>query len=829
MSNTINFGIDLGTTNSVISKFEAGKVKLFKDMTSLKNTVPSAVFFREDRIIIGPKAKERYERDAANVYSTFKRKMGTSETYLVPATGDFVSPIELSAHVLKYLKTLADENVDAVIITIPASFDTIQSNATKEAGNQAGFEQVLLLQEPIAASLAFANQQEGEELKEGQWLVYDLGGGTFDVALVKIEDGEMRVIDHEGNNFLGGTDFDHQILEKIIIPKLEQAGTFANLEQEMKQATGKYNALYFRCLHEAEKAKIELSSSEKTEVEIQITDDKGQELDLLIPVTRAEFEQLIATQIDSTVEMITNIFSRNNIEANDLESIILVGGSTYIPYVREKLAKATKVPVDFTIDPTTAVAVGAAYYAGTKVKEVQKKSVQKSEAVELKVKMAYPKASQEAEEFFAAKFEGNVEGLFYRITRMDGGFDTGLKKLTPQIQEDLPLVENAHNFFKLTVYDAQNNEVPTNEELIGITQGKYSIEGQPLPSDICIEVDDFDHGGTTLDVIFKRNMVLPMRKTRIFPLNQTLQKGNPNQSIIINVVEGPSYAMPEACQTIGYIKITGQDLTKDVVKGSDLEITFKISESRDLEVSVYLGMSDQEFTEVFTPKERHTPVEELKAQVNTLHQKLTAELQEAEKREDYELAQELNNLLIEMDRVSNEVQIVQEKDMSDKRYQLEDRKRKAALKIDQVTRSKRLSRVKEEYEKVKEWGQWVVRRFANTSEQRAFQEIVEQESYFLESKSTAKIKEKTEEMRALVSQLYWRTPELLSRLYYDLSSHTNFASYSNPDLARNLIKQGQTALDQQNWGELANVNAGLLNMLPRNMANYFQGGRSVGF
>ena len=194
MENMINFGIDLGTTNSVIAKFVKGEVQVFTNPTDFgRNTLPSVIAFRKDRIFVGSKAQEFAEKDPKNVISRFKRKMGTSESYKIPVLNQSKSPIELSAQILKELKNFVQsgETLDSVVITIPASFDTIQSNATKEAGLQAGFKQVILLQEPIAASLAYANKKKDKELADGQWLVYDLGGGTFDVALVKIKEGEM--------------------------------------------------------------------------------------------------------------------------------------------------------------------------------------------------------------------------------------------------------------------------------------------------------------------------------------------------------------------------------------------------------------------------------------------------------------------------------------------------------------------------------------------------------------------------------------------------------------------------------------------------------------
>src|SRR5829696_5780171 len=184
--NFLNFGIDLGTTNSLIARFDAGAVQVFKNPVGHKESLPSVVAFRGDRTIIGDKAKEYIAKDPANVFAAFKRKMGTNENFLVPSTASMISPLELSAMVLKELKNFVHtgETVEAAVITIPASFDTIQSNATKKAGYAAGFKEVLLLQEPIAASLAYFNESKKEIPGEGNWLVYDLGGGTFDVALV---------------------------------------------------------------------------------------------------------------------------------------------------------------------------------------------------------------------------------------------------------------------------------------------------------------------------------------------------------------------------------------------------------------------------------------------------------------------------------------------------------------------------------------------------------------------------------------------------------------------------------------------------------------------
>jgi molecular chaperone DnaK len=446
MASTINFGVDLGTSNSLIARFEKGDVVVFKNPKGFKETLPSVVGFRNDRILIGDPARNYLERDPKNVVSRFKRKMGTSETFKIKSLGTSKSPIELSSLVLKELKTFvhSGEEVDAAVITIPASFDTVQSNATKEAGAMAGFKMVVLLQEPIAASLAYANKEKNVDLRNSQWLVYDLGGGTFDVALVRIVEGELTVLDHEGDNYLGGTDFDALIVEKIVVPELQRRGRFEDLLGEMKSESGRYNQLWYSLLNKAEVAKVELSNDTAAEIELDLEDDAGRRLEKPVIVTRSELESLIKNSIDRTIEMMKEILTRNSLQSRDLKFILMVGGSTYIPCVRNRVEEVMGIPVNTSIDPTNAIAVGAAYFAGTKEKGKIDDAGKRRAASGVRIRASYNKTSQESEETFSARFDGDISGLQYRITSEDGAYDSGLKRLNSRIAEDLPLRE-AHS------------------------------------------------------------------------------------------------------------------------------------------------------------------------------------------------------------------------------------------------------------------------------------------------------------------------------------------------------------------------------------------------
>lgn len=804
MEQMINYGIDLGTTNSAIAKFKDGKVQLFSNPADPGvYTLPSVVAFHDGRIVTGRKAKEWLEKDPQSVIGRFKRKMGTSEIYRIKSTGDMKTPVELSSIILKELRTFAPqwEYAEAAVITIPASFDTIQSNATKEAAALAGFRQVLLLQEPIAASLAYANIRKETGIPDGQWLVYDLGGGTFDVALIRVRDGEMKVLDHEGDNFLGGTDFDNLIVEKLLIPEMYSRYQFTRLEHEMKSASGKYNAKYFVLLQQAEEAKILLSSRTSAVIVVDgLTDDNGTPLDFEYTITRTAFNDLIAAYIEDTVRMVQQIITRNRLQPKDLQFMLMVGGSTFIPYVRQRLEEALQVAVNCEIDPITAVATGAAYYASGKLNELEAGTEVVDSRVTLKV--TYPKASRENEELFLAKVSGDVAGLTYRITREDGGFDTGQRPLSARISEYLPLVLNVYNFFKLTIYDQENKVIDTGTGIIGIDSG-YGISGQPIPEDICLEIDDTDKAGETRQLlVFRKNDVLPSRKGMTRVLNKTISATN-GERIRINVLEGPHYSLPEASKSLGYLEISGAQLQREVLKGTDIELTFNISESRDLTVTAYLQMADQEFKQTFTPQERHTPVDVLKLDIVALAGKLENEIFNCNAKEDYTVGKQLAELKKEMDVIKASATSLADDDVTDKRYQLEDRKRKMAQAMDLATKEIHLNEVRAYYFKIKKACHQQLIATGRDQDHEHYQEIIKDEELVLGAPGPSRINERSQALYNLTLSMLWKTPDFLIGTFKD---YVNKHQKQDGGIRiTELVTAGRNAIERKDWPQLTEI------------------------
>ena len=805
MAQTINLGIDLGTTNSAICYFDKGEIKLFKDPISWKDTLPSVVSFRKDRIIVGQKAKEYIEKSPQNTIGLFKRKMGTNETFKIKSLDKSISPIELSSYVLKELKTFVQDKdiaLDSAVITIPASFDTIQSNATKQAGELAGFSEIVLLQEPIAASLAYANSNS-QNLENTQWLVYDLGGGTFDVALLNVEDGEMKVLDHEGDNFLGGSDFDRIIIEQIVIPYLENNYNLNNLKDELQNSNGRYNKLYYKLLYLAEQVKIQLSTKTSADIEFELDDE-----DIYFTITRDEFEKIIKNTIVKTIDMIKKILTSNSLQNNDIDFILMVGGSTYIPFVRKYIEDVLQIKVLNDIDPTTAVAIGAAYYAGNKKKHTSEQDTAKQNS-KFKVKMAYEKSTQDSTEYLAAKIDGDISDFSYKITRDDGGFDSGLKTLNNRISEDLPLVKDSYNFFKLSIYDKFNNIIQT--ENIEISQGKYTVAGQPLPEDISLEVDDYQ-GKTKLELIFKKNTILPIKKSITKDINKTI-KVSSNDNITINLLEGDSNAIPEANKTLGFIKISGNDIDRDILKGSDIELTFEISESRDLTVSAYVSMTDQEFKEIFNPKSRTVDIFDLTDDVEVLSDNIEESLDFAKENNDYEKLEVLYTLQSDIGKIQKEVDAVDKNDTTDKRYQLEDKKREIAQNYFKTIRDEKINKIKKEYSDLKPEVERLIAQFANYSEQEYFKEIIEKENIYLNSNNISKVEELLDELESLKFQMYWKEPDFIKSMFASLvKDEPNFKDESRANL---LIGKGLKFLEKDNIEELSNITRELLGLLSR--------------
>lgn len=813
---TINFAIDLGTTNSLVAKYDNGKIKIFNNPLGLKQTLPSCIAFRGNRIVIGDKALDYLEKDAENVCMLFKRKMGTQDTYFVPALDKEMQPIELSSLVLKELKNFLpdDETVNSVVITIPAAFDTIQSNATKKAGYLAGFKEVVLLQEPIAACLAFANTSNTEVKEKEHWIVYDFGGGTFDVALVEVDERELKVVDHQGDNYLGGADFDSLIVQHLIVPFIEEKTGQSDLWKSLKSKSSTHKGLYFELLKKAEEAKKELSNFEETEIELDISINDVDLYDHLI-VKREVFENLILSNVENTVTIIKDIIKDNQLLNSDVKRVILIGGTTYIPLIKKSISNAIGVEVNSSIDPTSAVVEGAAYYAGSKPSELKEEEIVEEEQTQeestIDYKFFYEQNTRDAEELITAKFSGaDIDN--YRIIRKDGGYDSGVKSLkNNSFSEFVPLLEGRLNQFKVQLLNT-SLEVLKVIDPISINHGSYSVNGQPLPNDICIEIDDMDASATRLERIFAKGSILPLKKKIYKTASKTILKKS-KSNLAINVIEGKSNGLPSSGLSIGYIEIFGEDLEDDLIKGTDIEIELEISESRELKINVFLQSCDQEFENVFSESERSISVNKINTEINTILGDVEAVIKTANSNENFEYSNKLESIRVGLIEIQIEASLIHDDDISDTKFQLDDKKRKLIQDFDDLTRNEIVAKEIEEYNDTKADLEYHLNQNENERFKTKYQRIIQNEKEVINSLDRYLIRSKIKELEELFNAIIQSSDENFISYYLGLKLYDNF---TNKRKAEKLFEQGDKALEQQDYKVIRHVVYGLSALVHEN-------------
>ncbi len=345
-------GIDLGTTNSCVAVLEAGEAKVIANPEG-NRTTPSVVSFKNGERMVGDVAKRQAVTNP-NTISSIKRLMGTKEK--VEAEGKKYTPEEISAMILSNLKATAEaylgETVTKAVITVPAYFNDAQRQATKNAGKIAGLEVERIINEPTAAALAYGLDKQD---KNENILVYDLGGGTFDVSILEIGDGVFEVKSTNGNNHLGGDDFDKRIIDYLVETFKKENGIDLSKDKMAMQ----------RLKDAAEKAKKDLSGVTSTQISCPfITQGSDGPLHLDLNLTRAKFEDLVRDLLDSTLTPVRNALKDAKMTKNDIDKVILVGGSTRIPYVQDLVKNELGKEPSKEVNPDEVVAMGAAIQGG---------------------------------------------------------------------------------------------------------------------------------------------------------------------------------------------------------------------------------------------------------------------------------------------------------------------------------------------------------------------------------------------------------------------------------------------------------------------------------
>lgn len=603
----IDYGIDLGTTNSAISRIEGGEAKITK-VNGQDDTMPSCIAYNKKGVLAGKKAYAVYRSEQEtslskdvqpNAFIEFKRTMGTDKKYFSSNLGKELSSEELSAEVLKTLKSfVTDEAVNAVVITVPAAFGNNQKEATREAAKLAGFNHIELLQEPVAAAMAYGLDSKK---KDGFWLVFDFGGGTFDAALLKVEDGIMKVSDTEGDNHLGGKDLDLAIVDKIIIPHIEQNFSIENIlnndnkKQKYREALKSF----------AEELKNELSFKSEFNLykeEGAGTDDDGEDIEIDLTITQADLENVLSPIFQKAIDICIKLLERNNLKGSSLDSLILVGGPTFSPVVRKMLEKQICKP-DTSVDPMTVVSKGAALYASTIdiSEEIKEQTRDKSK---IQIEIGHESSTVELEEYVTLKIltdktEGTIpEKVFAEITRSDKAWSSGKVEIN-EIGEviETKLVEGKTNGFVVNLFDDKGNILESEPKEFIVIQGS-KIGSATLAYNFGIEIKKRDTGKIVFVTVngLEKNKSIPAVGTRNgLKTQKQIRPGMESDFIKIPIYEGEHEADGTRAiynNHVTDIFISGADLPALLPENSDVDLTINIDRSEQITVTAYFPYLD---------------------------------------------------------------------------------------------------------------------------------------------------------------------------------------------------------------------------------------------
>jgi molecular chaperone DnaK len=596
MSNYV--GIDLGTTNSAICSFDGESIKLYKSPD--QNDVTSSAIFLDKRgnKYLGKRAYDNSARNPDNAATLFKRLMGTSTPIKLPAVNVTMTPEECSAEILKLLFGYLPEEIrnsgsTGTVITVPAAFNQMQKDSTMSASDLAGIGNVALMQEPVAAVMSVMRSRKSD----GIFLVYDLGGGTLDIAIAQSLSSRVSLLAHGGIEMCGGRDFDRLILDNVVKPWLLDS---FDLPEDFTVFTSypQYKSLVRMATWAAEKAKIELSSKpdaiiQLSEAELGIRDISGEEIYLDVPFNRQQLDSLIAAKLDDSIQTARETMEKAGLCSHDIERVVFVGGPTNYKPMRDKVAFELGIAASTDINPMTAVAEGAAVFAESidwSSQSRNRKSSRGSVSVgsHLNISFNFISRTPDSKAKIAVKVAGSVlAGTELQIESLDTGWSSGRLPLKDGATFDVMLTKPGENTFKIWVFDATGGPITLEQNKIVITRTAATIDAIPSSSSIGIEVLDKLGGRPVLEYLVKEGDPLPQKGARKFKATESLRAGS-SGSINFKIWEGNIGDVITDNRFIGSLTIKGTDIEDGAIisAGAELVCEYEVLDSGNVRLEV---------------------------------------------------------------------------------------------------------------------------------------------------------------------------------------------------------------------------------------------------
>ncbi len=817
---TIDYGIDLGTTNSSIAMVSGAGTEVIKNNIDADIT-PSAVYInRAGNLWVGQNARSKTtdERTEDDVFLEFKRRMGTGFEYVFRASGRRMRPEDLSAEVLKSLRAdvaqKKGEELGAAVITVPAAFELHQCDATKVAAELAGFKTAALLQEPVAAALAYGFQKIDAK---AYWLVFDFGGGTFDAALIRSQDGSMVVANHGGDNFLGGSDIDWAIIEQILAPRVAKEFRVDGFKRGA--APYKYDLLRLKAATES--AKIELSRKDSTYLEATLRMVANETMTFETEITRSEIAKVAEPIVAKAVKIARRVLSEKRVDPSAVEKLIFVGGPTLAPYFRDLVREQLSIPLDHSVDPLTVVARGAAIFAGTQRLNVKPAASSGSSRM-FPVELIYKPVGADLEPLIGGKVSapggGALNGFTIELINQQSKWRSGKVALreTGAFQFAVRAEKGVQNVFQIELRNDTGSLCETVPDHLKYTLGVV-VEEQPIINNLGVAMSDNKVG-----VHFTKGQGLPAKNTKTYRTAVDLRQGQSGSVIRIPIVEG-NRNLADRNILIGTLEIWSDKIKRDLPAGSEIEVSLHMDTSRILTVIAYVPLLDEEFpTRIeLGGKVRQPDLDVLRGELDREKKRL-AELKATKGGEDKAMLAKLDALasspLVQgLDRaLANQgadfdALLKADRELLEFKIQLDD-----------------IAELIEWPASVKDADGWLNDLEALVAQQGSIEEktraksLREQVRIIIEDKNADRLRKKMEEISDVYSSILYRQSTFWE-------GHFNALAESAPQMreaarAEALIRQGRTCLDSDNLAELKNVVFQLQDLLPRKVVERAQRG-----
>lgn len=620
--------IDHGTSNSAIAVMEDNGPRVIKP-DGVNPVMPSVVYInRNGRMLVGGPAYRAIltgKQGEGTGHMRYKIRIGQDDRYEFGEVKKVMSAPELGSIVIgELLKAAREEGgqeIKACVITVPAKFEQSACDGTIAAAQKAGLLYAPLVQEPIAAALAYGFNTQADR---AHWMVFDLGGGTLDVSLVFVRNGQMKVPEegHAGDNRLGGSKFDRELMD-YVLPELKKKYSLDGFSENNPQ----YRSAWGTLLLAIEQAKIVLSNRQEAVVEVEgelCKDNRGTPVKVEVPITRAMYEKKIAPDIEKAVHICETSIKTNRLTPKDIDGLILVGGPTKTPYIQQVLSERLGIRLIKEVDPMTVVAQGGAIYATTLEIPVEiKEQIAGTEIptrADLVIKLEYERNSKLPKYNVVGKVEGKSageNGLMVEISRTDGGWSSGRVPIDSNglFSVEVLLVNQKKPYpsrFTTTVLDAGGQILATiNEPEIWYP---FPEGGGRVPNSLRVALK-----GNQTEVLIKGGAELPARGQGKFVTTKTIRKGSKEDILKIPVLETVTHLFggedehADCNVHVGSFLIQGshQQVTSDLPAGADIELTIEVNESRQNKARAYLPLLEEEFEVPYTAEPFGITVEDV--------------------------------------------------------------------------------------------------------------------------------------------------------------------------------------------------------------------------